>query len=254
MVEALLPGGQVLRMWSRGDDEIASIVFWRGWAGHEAETVLPFYELAASARVTLDVGAHVGYFALLASLANPRGRVFAFEPLPRVRDRLVRNVAINHLAVTCPSQALGDAPGTARFYHLKDGIPSSSSLSQEFMQSIAEEDSLTSLEIDVMTVDDFVDSRNIKGVDLVKIDTEATEDQVLMGMTRTLERDRPAVVCEVLPKGPADAIEAILAPLEYEYFLLTADGPVRYDHIRPDEKWRNYLFTPRRGLGSRPGR
>ena len=56
------------------------------------------------------------------------------------------------------------------------------------------------------TVDDFVSAHDVRAVDLVKIDTEATEDSVLAGMTQTLARDRPAVVCEILPGGPATAV------------------------------------------------
>jgi FkbM family methyltransferase len=41
-----------------------------------------FWRLACKARVTLDIGAHVGYYSVLAGMANPAGTVFAFEPLP----------------------------------------------------------------------------------------------------------------------------------------------------------------------------
>jgi Methyltransferase FkbM domain len=40
--------------------------------------------------------------------------------------------------------------------------------------------------------------QGIAKVDLVKIDTETTEPAVIRGMARTLARDRPDVVCEVL--------------------------------------------------------
>ena len=246
VVEAALPSGGVLRLWSRGDDEIASIIFWRGWSGHEPETATAFYEWARSARVTLDIGAHVGYFALLAACANPAGRVFAFEPLPRVRDRLDRNVALNGLEnVASLSIALGSCSGKAEFFHVDDGIPSSSSLSGEFMRSIVDETRLASSEVDVMTVDQFVAENGLAGsVDLVKIDTENTEDEIFRGMTHTLETDRPVIVCEVLQMRTGEAIEAILTPLGYQIFHLTADGAERCDHIRPDPAWRNYCFLP----------
>ncbi len=67
-----LPDGRRARFWSRGDDWVANQVFWRGWDGHERETVRLFWELARDATVILDVGAHVGYYTVLAGLANPR--------------------------------------------------------------------------------------------------------------------------------------------------------------------------------------
>ncbi|MGI8901480.1 MAG: FkbM family methyltransferase [Nocardioides sp.] len=244
-IEDLLPSGQPLRMWSLGDDDIATAVFWRGWAGHEPETAEPFWKLATTARVTLDVGAHVGYFTLLAALANPAGSVYAFEPLARVRKRLARNIALNNLDnVSCVPLALGREEGKAEFFHVQDGIPSSSSLSSEFMRSITDS-RVVSSEIEVTTVDRFVEDNGLAGrVDLVKIDTENTEDDVFKGMVRTLETDRPAIMCEVLRAGTGRAIEATLAPVGYRFFLLTDRGPVECDQIRPDPAWRNFSFLP----------
>lgn len=244
LVEATLPDGRVLRMRSRGDDDIASELFWRGWACHEPETTKVFYELAGSARVVLDVGAHVGYFALLAAHANPRASVFAFEPMARVRARLEDNIALNRSTVSCEPVALGGAPGSADFFHTRNGIPSSSSLAEGFMRSIVEHGELTSSTVEVLTGDDFVQTRGLEGVDLVKIDTETTEAAVLEGLRQTLRRDRPHIVCEVLDATVAADVEALLRPLGYEFFALTASGPVRRDHIRPDPRWRNFLFAP----------
>ena len=74
-VRARLPNGRALRLWSRGDDWVSNQVYWRGWDGYEPETVPLFWRLAERSAVTLDVGAYVGYFALLAGHANPSGRV-----------------------------------------------------------------------------------------------------------------------------------------------------------------------------------
>ena len=245
-VEAQLPSGRLLRLCSRGDDEIASEVFWRGWAAHEPETVRPFYERAASARVTLDIGAHVGYFALLAAHANPAGRVYAFEPLARVRERLERNVALNAATnITCVPLAVGSPPGTAEFFHVQRGIPTSSSLSQRFMQSIVSSEQLTSTMVEVVEVDAFVQAQGLDGVDLVKVDTETTEAAVFRGMLATLRRDRPDIVCEVLDDEVAAAIEEHLAGLDYEFFQLTGAGPQRREHIHADARWRNFLLRAR---------
>nr|MBA3746274.1 FkbM family methyltransferase [Solirubrobacterales bacterium] len=214
--------------------------------GHEPETAELFYELAGSARVTLDIGAHVGYFALLASQANRAGRVYAFEPLERVRKRLEHNVALNGADnVTCVPLAVGSPAGTAEFFHVREGIPSSSSLSGSFMRSIVSREELTSTTVEVVEADDFVESRALVGVDLVKVDTETTEAAVFRGMLRTLRRDRPDVFCEVLDADVASAIEALLTPLDYEFYLLTANGPVRCDRLLPDARWRNFIFRSR---------
>ena len=245
VVEAELPDGRTLRLWSRGDDDVASAVYWRGWAGHELETAPHFFRLASQARVTIDVGAHVGYFSLLAAYANPNGTVHAFEPLRQVHDRLQRNVALNALSnVSCHRLALGRQSTRGEFFHVPDSIPSSSSLSRSFMESIVHKDRLVVSQVEVTTLDEFVTANAVRGVDLVKIDTEATEDQVVAGMLETIARDRPAVVCEVLPEGPAEAIEEMLRPFHYRYSLFTDTGLQPRPHVVPDERWRNFLFEP----------
>ncbi len=244
LVEASLPDGRSLRMWSNADDDVTSAVYWSGWTGHEPETATVFYEHARSATVTLDIGAHVGYFALLAAHANPAGSVYAFEPYPPVYERLSRNVALNGLGnVSCIRLAAGHETGTAPLFHVTaDGLPSSSSLSRDFMESIAHPSRLASSEVDVVSIDDFVRKHRVTRVDLVKIDTEATEDTVLEGMVRTLERDRPVLFCEVLEERTARVIEGILTELGYRFFLLREGKPVPCGHVEPRLPWRNYCF------------
>lgn len=229
VVEARLPNGRPLRLWSLADDWIASPVYWRGWDGYEGETARPFYERASRARVVLDIGAHVGYFTVLAALANPQSRVFAFEPNPVVHARLVRNIEVNRLrnAVAVP-KAVGRASGSAEFYFVPDGVPTNSSLSLEYIR-VCED--VESANVPMVAIDDFVEAEGLDAVDLVKIDTETTEADVIAGMARTLERCRPSVFCELLTEEAERHVGRRFAELGYERRAVAADG-------------RNHLFEP----------
>ncbi len=242
-VRSRLPNGRTLRLWSRADDWISNQVFWRGWAGYEQETVPLFFHLASRARLTFDVGAHVGFFTLLAAHANPLGRVLAFEPMPPIYERLKFNVLLNRLDnVECFASAVGDSDGQAEFFHVPEGLPSSSSLSREFMLSGG--NAVQSTLVRVITLDRFARERKLGPVDLVKLDTESTEPQVLRGMTEILERDRPALFCEVLKgRGSEEALCEILRPLGYQFYLLTPKGPAQRDRIEGHPTWLNYFFT-----------
>jgi FkbM family methyltransferase len=168
-----LPNGRTLKLWSRGDDWVSNQVFWRGWSGYEPETVPLFFRLATRACVTLDVGAHVGFYTLLAAHANSAGQVYSFEPMPRIHQRLFKNVALNGLNnVQCFASAVGEADGAAEFFHVLAELPTSSSLSLNFMQAGGA--TLSSTRVPVTTLDRFVRERGIGRVDLLKIDTEST--------------------------------------------------------------------------------
>ncbi len=241
-VSALLPNGRTLRLQGERDDAIPNRIFWEGWSAFEPEASSLFFSLATASRVTLDVGAYTGYYALLAAHANPQGRVVAFEPLPQIFERLRRNIGLNGLAnVDCVISAVGRTNGAATFYHVDHPIPSSSSLSYQFMQHAP---GLTSSQVRVVTMDDYLSVNPLGPVDLVKIDTESTEPDVLGGMARTLQRDHPHIMCEVLTEqatGPQ--LQALLEPHGYRFYQLTASGPVQRERIEGHPRWRNYLFT-----------
>jgi len=239
----VLPGGHRARLWSRGDDWVPNQVFWRGWEGYEPEMTPVFWRLATAASVTLDVGAHIGFYAILAAIANQRGTVYAFEPLPAVFERLQRNLALNRLEnVIALRQAAGAIDGRAPFFHVPGLIPCSSSLSESFMRS---HPVLDSLPVSVVRLDTFARENGLASIDLMKLDTETTEPDVLIGMGPLLGSSRPDIFCEVLQRTEADALTGMLRPLGYSFYLLTDAGPQPRLRVAADEVWRNYMFTTR---------
>lgn len=254
VAESRLPNGRRLRLWSHGDEQVANQVFWRGWAGYEPETTPVFYERARGARVVLDVGAHVGFYALLAAHANPSARVVAFEPLPTAAARFRRNVEENRLSnVELLECALGDAPGRATLFHdadpQREGIPTSSGLSADFFQLpyFVEHGVRPGAEVEVRTVDEVAETLGLGRVDLIKIDTETTEPAVLRGALGVLTRDRPDIVFEVLPgHGTAPEVERVLAPLGYDFYLLGEGGAERREHVEDHPTLWNYLASVER--------
>ena len=203
-----------------------------------------FFSLAQQAQTTIDVGAYVGFYTLIAAHANPSGRVYSFEPMSDVFERLRSNVALNGLEnVLCINSAVGDEDGGAEFFYMPSEMPCSSSLSYQFMSSVVD---LKVSTVPVTTLDRFVLENRIERVDLVKIDTETTEPQVIRGMTRTLARDNPDIVCEVLGRGAESALEEMLRPLGYHFYHLTPDGPILRTQLKGHPEWLNYLFSTRR--------
>jgi FkbM family methyltransferase len=241
-VRDTLPNGRTLVLWSQADDWVSNLVFWEGWQAYEPETVRLFFELARRARVTVDVGAFVGYYALLAGHANPAARVLALEPFPETFARLRANVALNALDnIECIAAAAGDQEGTADFFASSGGLPCSSSLSYAFMKGTPD---IRSTRVVVVALDRLLVERNVQRVDLVKLDTETTEVQALRGMSRTLERDQPTLICEVLRgRGVEQDLEALLRTFGYRFYLLTPDGPEEREHIEGHPEWLNYLFS-----------
>lgn len=240
-VEAELPSGRVLKMIAGRGDTIATEIAHGGIAAFESSTVEVFVRLARKSRVVLDIGAHTGVYSLIAALENPSTTVYGFEAVPAVYDLYVRNLEHNGLAgrirpIQC---ALSDKDGRVTVYLPGGGTPTSASTRRGFRPAVGE------VEVPAVRGDTFVDQNGIT-VDLIKIDTEATEPLVLGGLVKTLERDRPPIICEVLHGRTEEDLQALFAGLSYRFFHITENGPAEVPAITgdPTHRWPNYLFWP----------
>jgi hypothetical protein len=77
---------------------------------------------------------------------------------------------------------------------------------------------------------------------------------VIVGMSAVLEEFRPNLICELFPtswsgRDSAKAIEALLGPLGYNFYLLAEGACVHKQHLVDDGSHFNFLltsFSPRR--------
>jgi FkbM family methyltransferase len=238
-VEAALPGGLTLR-YHAGGDPIARILYWEDLRAHpEAASLGLFARLARDAEAIFDVGANTGVYALVAGLANPGARVFAFEPVPRIHARLGQNVTLNGLRnVACVASAVGDAVRSVALHVPRAPFPSDASMRSGFRENTEE------IVVPLTTLDHFKRANGIPRVDLVKIDTETTEDRVLAGAREILSRDRPAILCEVLKGFVESSLQRILEEHDYRVFHITDRGLESQAGIGADPSYRdrNFLF------------
>ncbi len=244
-----LPGGRRVRLACNPTSHLARLLFWEGMEGYEPDLVRAFIPLARRCETFLDVGAALGYYALVAAACNPSARIVAFEPMPGAFRYLARNVALNGAANVRPERlALSDRAGTARFFvttnpkfaWVEDHLAGTSGLDR---QQAARLGALREVEVRTETLDGYV-AAHLAGarVDLVKLDTEATEHLVLAGAEGVLAEHRPVVLCEVLPGQIEAALEAVFARHGYLYARavpgglaltarLTHDGATTNDHV-----------------------
>jgi len=237
------PDGASFRYLSSAYDGIGRQLFFKGVTWWEYETTALFGRLAARASLTLDIGANTGFYTLLAAGANPSGRVIAFEPVPRIYARLCDNIELNGWDHRCEArqQAMSRSSGEMTLHVPDQDVPTSASLNPDGYRGQAGKQ----IQVTVTTMDDAVpeDQR----VDLIKIDVEGFEHDALAGGSeRVLARDRPLIVLEVNPGGPAEAIEAILRPNGYRFHHLLPSGPSEVASIVPDTEvhHRNFLCVP----------
>lgn len=207
------------------DDSVAHEVVLRGVEAYETTTMPRFLDLASRSQgAILDVGANVGVYALAAAAVNTSAEVYAFEPVPRNYERLIANAALNSRARLHPHQlAVSDSIGERQLFVPVGGFPLEASLLRGFRPDTETVDVVTT------TLDAFVREAGIARVGLIKIDIEGMEHVVIRGALEVLARDRPQIICEILPSRPAaDELPGLLRPLGYSFFHLTAKGPIEF--------------------------
>lgn len=151
--------------------------------------------------VMLDVGAHIGYFALRSSVrVGKRGRVVAFEPSPRTLETLRANVTASHAAnVTIVPVACTDRETTLTFF---DAAPKKNSGASSLSRKNADPQSRR-LTVRGRLIDNVLQELGIQRVDVMKVDVEGAELCALRGAKETLRRSHPKIVIEVLPRNLA---------------------------------------------------
>ena len=142
----------------------------------------------------LDVGAHVGYFALLlARLVGPDGSVLAVEADPGNHALLQANLeAAGVTNVTTVQAAAWSESGRALPLSLcRENTGDHRSYSWDSGREV--------IEVESVAIDDL--AGDLGQVGLVKLDTQGTEHRVVEGMRRLIARDRPTLLVEFWPLG-----------------------------------------------------
>ena len=192
---------------------------------HEPHVMAALEALVPSGGVVLDVGSHLGHFALaLSRLVGPAGHVYSFEPLPAHAALLRQTVALNHLEnVTVVPAAIGATRGEALMEEWQYGA-----LSRILVGAPA----LAGRKlhrVPVTTLDAWCDATGgVERLDVIKLDTEGYELAALRGACEVVARYRPAFICELHytedSQADLDAILAWFQAAEYEVTALPPTG------------------------------
>lgn len=176
-------------------------MFWGEEPCAEDDSSLLFCILAKDSKVVFDIGSYIGYYAIIAAKANPRARVFSFEPLPAAAALQRHYLALNECAnVELLELAIGDRVSAAEFFvpdRSASKVPNISSLRNVFRpgESFADRSART-ISVRVAAIDSFMATHKLGRLDLVKIDVEEAEDAVVRGGMRAFSALRPDVIAE----------------------------------------------------------
>lgn len=182
--------------------------------------------------LVVDIGAHIGGFAVLAGDYAKYGTIYAFEPFPDNFKLLKENIELNTLSnILAFNVAVSSSVGTADFY-IDSLNTSAHSLTKKSSRVI---------KVLQTTLKNLLETNNIKHCNFLKIDCEGCEYGVILGTPIDILKNIDKIV------------------LEYhvpEYFGLSNNGLFRdlIDKLseagfrvsaEPENYQRGYIFASR---------
>ena len=227
---------------------INRIMYWEGVDSFEYTQL--FKKLVPSIHCFVDIGANIGYYSLLTCALNKEAIIFAFEPSFGPKHFLTLNKELNKFTnLHIQGVALSNKVGSIDFFeefnpkysyleHHLGGVGSLSNQQNTFP--------VRKTSVPTITFDSFVQMQSLQSIDLVKIDTEATEHIILEGSSMVIQSIRPMFIIEVLFNQIEDKLQRLFEYHSYRFFWETPKGLIETPTLlrSTDNGYRNCFIVP----------
>ncbi len=207
----------------------------------EAELEL-MLRLLKSCRTVVDIGGNVGWFVMNAARAYPEKAFYAFEPVPKTYDSLLRNLTLNKIdTIHTYNLAVAETDKEITLYYYPECSANASA------QNVSGTTHAAQTACRAVSLDSFAAKHKLK-IDFIKCDIEGAELFAFKGAVRILKQDRPMVFSEILRKWsakfgyhPNDLLD-FFAGLGYDCFVIADRALQRFSRVTENTVETNYIF------------
>ncbi len=183
-------------------------------ANYDRQTVEVMFRVLRRNSNCIDVGAHVGNILQHMIDISPRGRHYAFEPLPHLSQELTESFP----QVIVHQAAVSDRSGESEFLFVEND-PAYSGLRRRIYDR--PDPKVTTIRVRVVTLDEIIPPN--EKIAFIKIDIEGGEFHAIEGGIETIRRGKPVIVFEAGSKStgqygvkPDDLYRVVTETLGYE--------------------------------------
>jgi FkbM family methyltransferase len=230
--------GRVLKIKTNQTNYLTYLIFWQG-GFHRFEYTDIFIRLIKKVNTFYDIGANIGYYSLLAAIENENIGIIGFEPATGPLFFFRENVRINAFTnIKVESIALSHKDGEIEFYEIKnskykylehnlggESNTGSKTTGRNFVRN----------KVRTSTLDNYVRLAGGGNVDLIKMDTEGTENLILESSDFVLKEMKPIIICETLFNTIEPELERIMSSYGYEFYNHIHAGLQKTGSIRRKE-------------------
>lgn len=201
-----------------------------GGKTHYSETRLCKYLLNTIHQDTvfLDIGAHIGFFSLLAAQLAPNGKIIAIEASPNTYQLLKENTKYNQpiIAKNC---AISHQTEVIDFLEFPVLFSEFNTLEKEIYanEDWFKKNPSNRIKINAITGTSLLQELQLHPT-LIKIDVEGAEEKVIVGLLTYLKQYQPKIIMEFANSKRNNAnhskAEAILFSIGYKAYSISKTG------------------------------
>jgi len=193
--------------------------------------------------ILLDIGANIGWCSLNLSKYVPKGRILAFEPIPKTYNYLKKNIEINGVRnIEKYNFGFSDKKGDFVLYY-NPKLSAASSL-----QRLHGDKEVVPIKCKLKKLDDFAKEKGLSKIDFIKCDVEGAEILAIKGGLETIKKTLPVMFLEMLRKWsakfgyhPNDIIK-ILSDIGYKCYVIENMKLVEIKEVKENTIATNFYF------------
>jgi FkbM family methyltransferase len=214
------------------------------FGSYEPEDESLVYRLIQNGDTVLDIGAHIGWYAINFAKRFPNCKIFCFEPIPFTFEILKSNIERNQVQNTSlHNYGLSNKDEERVFYYFKGGSALAS------IENLIGHHKTKKIRCKLRTLDKAIADLKIHHVDFIKADVEGAELFVFQGAEQTIKHFRPIIFtelyegwCKKCGYSAADVLK-FLKNLGYEAYQAVGMKlkKVKSLQLTDDERY-NYFF------------
>lgn len=186
----------------RYDLDISNLMEWVIYYPLRESSKVELFSSVKSGDVVFDVGTHIGEHLLnFAQRAGAAGAVHGFEPDAEIYQQCRENIRLNSFEnIHLNNFGLSDKKETAAIYCVNENNLGMNRIVSDAEMERVNKNSETLIKrgtIEITTLDEYAEQKNISKIDLMKIDVEGFEHKVILGGLETLRKFKPVIFIEV---------------------------------------------------------
>lgn len=222
---------------------VSSVIFINSHFEQDVEIMMQKY--LKKNQCFVDVGAHIGYFSLFASLlVSKKGQVYSFEPTPSTFKILKKNCK-RKKNITLFNKGVYSCNKEAFFKDFGIRYSAFNTINED---RIGKSVKSKKIKIKLISLDKFFKNRKI---DFIKIDAENSEYEIIKGAKSIIEKDRPILCLELKStkqkeKEKRKGICNYLKKMKYKAVVFNNDTLVKEKDWDKLTIYENVLFIPNR--------